>query len=52
METKLGRKLRVGKELENRVLWVELFRQAGLGRDSEEVTFDPSSTRKSAIMFK
>lgn len=51
METTLGRKLRAGKELESGVLWVELFRQAGLGRDSEEVTFDPSSTRKSAIMF-
>lgn len=46
METELGRKLREGMELESRVRWVELFRQAGQRRDSEEVTFDPSSTRK------
>lgn len=49
METKLGRKLRKGKELESGIKWVVLCRQAGHGRDSEEVTFDPSSTRKSGL---
>lgn len=50
MEMKLGRKLREGKKLDRGVRWVMLCRQAGQRRNSEEVTFDLSSTRKLAIM--